>query len=284
MLFKFTDDKNIPSGREVAFRFYRDCSESKSPRAWKIDHLFRLLIQESVGVDKKIQLACGLGYDQLGRRFFHQTEKVCFSLKHNGNGESHDLQLCINSLLTAGADPNLQDLSGLAPLHYAAIHNLQGHVTSLLNAGANPNLVNRNNNYTPLHYAARACRNQIIQLLIKKKADPNKETMNGIKCLSLAFEDLLTPKRMQKYFKNYPELSTKNLLFTVKNLVENGATMNNPSESLSNLISTDQKDTIEFLAKKGFFQNVQGFPVHYAVKLCKRDILILPRSATYFAA
>ena len=75
-------------------------------------------------------------------------------------------------LLAAGADPNISNMYGVAPLQ-VAIENAATEVAQiLLLKGANPNAA-RESGETPLMTAARMGNSEIVKLLLSRHADPN---------------------------------------------------------------------------------------------------------------
>jgi hypothetical protein len=94
-------------------------------------------------------------------------------------------------LITAGADPNALDTSGVAPLHRAVRNRCSAAAAALIDNGADPMLTNRRGS-TPLHLAVQntgksnsgtdAGKNeqrQLIALLIRNGASPTNVDGNG---------------------------------------------------------------------------------------------------------
>ncbi|MGC4093279.1 MAG: ankyrin repeat domain-containing protein [Polyangiaceae bacterium] len=97
----------------------------------------------------------------------------------------------IARLVEAGADPNIGDDSGVAPLHRAVRTRCAAAVKALLSAGAEPRLRNKAGS-TPLHLAvqttgrggsgtelARLAQSQIIELLLESGASASDENGAG---------------------------------------------------------------------------------------------------------
>jgi uncharacterized protein len=93
----------------------------------------------------------------------------------------------VNAMLRAGADPNVQDDNGWAPLHFAAQINAAKMVDLLIVAGANVNIRDSNGN-TPLSTAVFNSRGNgdVIGLLRRAGADPLIVNAYGVSPLSLA--------------------------------------------------------------------------------------------------
>ncbi len=76
-------------------------------------------------------------------------------------------------LLDAGADHGLTDKRGCAPLHIAVAGNDVRLVLCLLDHGAQVNIRTQSNGRTPLMVAAAAGFEEMVQLLLSRKADPS---------------------------------------------------------------------------------------------------------------
>jgi ankyrin repeat protein len=81
-------------------------------------------------------------------------------------------------LLAAGADPNVKDLDGHTPLHYAAEQCRADIAELLLKHGADPN-ARDNHGKTPLHRAVWERCGAVVELLLRHGADPNARDKEG---------------------------------------------------------------------------------------------------------
>jgi Ankyrin repeats (3 copies)/Ankyrin repeat len=104
-------------------------------------------------------------------------------------------------LIHAGADPNVLDKSGVAPLHRAVRQRCPGAVDSLLRHGAAVRLKNGSGS-TPLHLAvqntgrggtgspeSKILQRKIIELLLKSGADPKDRDGRGKTVFQCAHRD-----------------------------------------------------------------------------------------------
>mmetsp|Transcript_17380 Transcript_17380/g.20057 ORF Transcript_17380/g.20057 Transcript_17380/m.20057 type:complete len:421 (-) Transcript_17380:458-1720(-) len=108
-----------------------------------------------------LHLACAEGYEKIAKYLLKNCEDVNIQTKANGftplhcvcaNGpENHDA--IIKQLLRKGANPNIKDIYGAIPLHYASYQGKDGAVKLLLENGSNPNILN-NDGKTPKEYAS----------------------------------------------------------------------------------------------------------------------------------
>jgi ankyrin repeat protein len=82
-------------------------------------------------------------------------------------------------LIKNGANPNVWDDMGTAPLHGAARQNRSEIIQMLIDAKADVNIKHKSNDETPLHYAAEYNSLEAAQVLLKNGADKAAVTQSG---------------------------------------------------------------------------------------------------------
>jgi ankyrin repeat protein len=92
---------------------------------------------------------------------------------------ARDNERSVESLLSRGADPNLQDSDGDAALHIAVQRGRAPIINMLLAKGANPNLKNKLGG-TPLMWAGVFGNRVVAQTLLDKGADPALKDVDGL--------------------------------------------------------------------------------------------------------
>ena len=139
--------------------------------------------------------------------------------------ECNNITQLIESLENDSSHINNLNQKGLSPIHIAVINGNLEIIKILLKYGADPNIKTLHKNQTPLHLAyifKCLISNQIINLLIKNKADINSEDINN--------------KKPYEYYLKYKE----------SNEVENTLSNENENEEIeiSNDIQTNPKINI----------------------------------------
>ena len=107
----------------------------------------------------------------------------------------------ISFLIDVGADPNVLDKSGVAPLHRAVRDRCSGGVSALIDNGADPLLMNKSGS-TPLHLAvqntgkshsgsdsAKEAQHRIIVFLLEHGASPDDVDAKGKTVVDAASSD-----------------------------------------------------------------------------------------------
>ena len=95
-------------------------------------------------------------------------------LAYNVSDEEFELgKVCLDLLISAGADVNLLDSESGTPLMSAIKYDHEKTFTYLLEKGADTNKVSGDNGCAALHYAAQFCRLDYIQCLALHAADVN---------------------------------------------------------------------------------------------------------------
>ena len=96
--------------------------------------------------------------------------------------DRHDVDVIVNALLEAGADPNFVDEDGWPMLHVAAWHGLDAVVRDLIAHGANVNAVTPNG-APALMIACQRGNIAIADMLLSSGADPNVMSIHGTSAL-----------------------------------------------------------------------------------------------------
>lgn len=91
----------------------------------------------------------------------------------------------VNYHLANGKDVNARDATGKTPLIWAVRGNKPEVIYHLLDKGADPNIAD-NKGITPLLWAVRSRRAEIVSVLIGKGADLNVKDPKGMSALDLA--------------------------------------------------------------------------------------------------
>ena len=79
----------------------------------------------------------------------------------------------VDVLLNNGADPNRTTPNGTTPLEDASLKGFDGIAGKLLDHGAPVNSVNNSSGTTALYAAASFGKGKVVELLLKRGADPN---------------------------------------------------------------------------------------------------------------
>lgn len=134
----------------------------------------------------------------------------------------------IKQLLSYGANPDIKNIHDCTPLLECC--NVGGHflksiIKVLINAGADVNNKCIQRDYTPLYFAARIGKTDIVELLLHNKASVNTPDIYGA----------------------YPIDAATRYVDTVKVLFENGAVITD--KTFHRAITAMHSDTLSFLCK-----------------------------------
>ncbi|KAL7286517.1 hypothetical protein TKK_0019253 [Trichogramma kaykai] len=92
----------------------------------------------------------------------------------------------LKTLLKKGVSPDIEDHSGYTALHYAARNRHVNICRELLDRGANVNATTRSGKATALQRAATQGCNNVIELLLKRNANPDMQDSDGFTALHRA--------------------------------------------------------------------------------------------------
>ena len=98
----------------------------------------------------------------------------------------YDRTEIVKLLINAGADINIHDDQKRFPLHFAAINASKELTTLLIDKGADIDQRDGANGYSPLQWAIHYNRQQMIELLIEKGANPEVKNNAGQNALQFA--------------------------------------------------------------------------------------------------
>jgi len=118
------------------------------------------------------------------------------------------------NLIEAGANPNVQSRLNIVPLHIAVFRNNFEVTRRLLNAGAHVDAQSWFLGHTPLHIAAMYGNPQIVQALITAGADV---TLQNEEQEHRTAEDLASTEEVRSYLHSIPQLTAD-----IKSAVERG--------------------------------------------------------------
>jgi ankyrin repeat protein len=96
-------------------------------------------------------------------------------------GQANDLE-GVKRELAGGADVNQQDDAGYSPLHIAALNGNIAIIETLLRAGANPNLTDKHGNgplWTAICSGPKDLKKDLLEILVKAGADPDQKNAVG---------------------------------------------------------------------------------------------------------
>ena len=89
-------------------------------------------------------------------------------------------------LLSHKANPNIQTNEGDTPLHHAAFRGDRRMMNLLLKKGANPNIANFKYGRTPLHYAVDYDRIKAVGMMMYYEADSSIKDCSDLSPMDLA--------------------------------------------------------------------------------------------------
>ncbi|TVU42506.1 hypothetical protein EJB05_08917, partial [Eragrostis curvula] len=180
------------------------------------------------------------------------VEELKFDVNSAANDDSGPLFYAVSGahvptvryLLDKGADPNMQNHRGIAPLHEAAREGFDEIAHLLLSKGASVDISSVDG--TPLHAAAAFGKSSMIQILLEHHADVNKVSLTL--CTPLTQTLLASPEKLKE----------STCFKCMKLLVEAGADLNSRKVETPLMIATIKglTECVEYLLKAGADANI----------------------------
>nr|XP_034572070.1 poly [ADP-ribose] polymerase tankyrase-like isoform X3 [Setaria viridis] len=174
--------------------------------------------------------------------------------------------IAVRYLLHKGADLNKQDVTGFAPLHYAAKRGYDGIARLLLSRGANVDV--NSSEGTPLHVAAAHGKFGVMQILLEHHAHPDRVSPDH--CTPLA-EVLCAANE---------KVNESGCLKCMNLLVKAGADLNSTDPDTPLVIATSKGLTgcVDYLLEVGADANVRSKdggrrPIEIAAKSGRRGLV-----------
>ncbi|XP_067686562.1 uncharacterized protein [Haliotis asinina] len=244
----------------------------------KID-MVNLFLDRGAHVERNyLFIACERGKPDIVKMLLEKSESVnkkaldgkSFLHKAVGWGFKH-----VDTLLKAGADPNIRSNTGDAPLHTAAALGFVECADVLLSAGADVNIQNKEGD-TPLHRAVKLQCKALVDVLVKAGADVNVKNNSGdtpihlaIPCPSVVCVDVFQKEEDDETFQDdsgdTPVHTAANVPF-LGVLLTNRADVN--VQNVHSAVATESKECVNLLLKAEADVNVQNeagdTPLHKA--------------------
>ena len=125
-----------------------------------------------IGIKSMVEVLIERHADPNARTIDYRTPLIEATSGSEENQKESDVAEAISYLLEKGANPNLADLIGRTPLHWAAFNGYFKIAKILIEGGANIRLVDKEY-VQPIHLASFVGKADIVTLLLEKGADPN---------------------------------------------------------------------------------------------------------------
>ncbi|KAL7302702.1 hypothetical protein TKK_0004756 [Trichogramma kaykai] len=120
---------------------------------------------------------------------------------HRGNAKMVEL------LLRHGSNPNFVNNAGMAPLHVVSRRDRHGHLAELFFGVADEMYLSvrvdarDNKGNTPLHYALQRGLERVVDLLLRRGADPNLACADGGNCLHILCRQKCDEELIEAFFR-----------------------------------------------------------------------------------
>jgi ankyrin repeat protein len=206
----------------------------------------------------------------------HEQALLYNAIKHGSPRE-------VQNALDAGADVNMLDANGLAPIHYATQRHTPNILSLLLKAHAQVNIQSKQTKQTPLHMATQMGNLETVKILLQAGASPY--TKDSEQQTALHYARRLGHSEIESLIMQYAKQQQQNSVFlqaiatqdetNLEKCLEQGFALNilDPygNSILHHAIRTDTTPHIlELLLRNGVDINVQNndldTPLHLAIK------------------
>lgn len=189
----------------------------------------------------------------------------------------------VQTALESGADVNILDANGLAPIHYAVQLRMTDILSLLIQANAQVNIQSQPTKQTPLHIATQKGNLEAVKILLQAHASTYAKDSEQQTALNYAKK--LGLPAIESYISQYAKLQQQNALLlqaistrdeaTIERLIEQGANMTIFDRYNNGIIHyAIHADTtpriLELLLHSGAAINIQDknldTPLHIAIK------------------
>ncbi|KAM9779922.1 ankyrin repeat and SOCS box protein 16 [Neosynchiropus ocellatus] len=159
-------------------------------------------LSSKVKQSSPLRLAAGRGHSGCMEELLFRGAEV--NADPGGNTALHDAcmgghAVCVQLLLSHGADPEVLDVDGTAPLHLCTYAQSVQCARLLVEFGAEVNVRTRNSRLTPLHVAAQRGLSEHVELFLSHGADVMATSQEGETPLNAACSRAERPSEAGRY-------------------------------------------------------------------------------------
>ncbi|CAB0032077.1 unnamed protein product [Trichogramma brassicae] len=203
-------------------------------------------------------LACEFGLDDVAKKFLDLGQDPNLLVKNTGDSPLHyavainydDTTKVVELLLRRGASPNLANNAGQTPLHNFSMHTDDAHVDLAKFffkicdelRWMVPVSIKDKSGSTPLHWAVKCRNKKLVELLLKRSANPNFIDQDGSTPLHYICEKVDDDDLAKMLFKFCDE-NNRRLRLDVQNKLGN--------TPLHEAVECGDKKVVELLLRRG---------------------------------